>query len=722
MNSIVKKILKALIYALPAVSLVVADGMYFPFITGKSFLFRIAVELCLFLYIGLAFVDKSYRPKWSNILKAFIYFVVVIFIADIFAINQTKAFFSNFERMEGFVLIAHLFAYFVILANVLRDKRDWDRMLYSTTAISIFMTFFAFLQFFGGAVINQSNTRLDGTLGNSAYLATYLVFHIFFLLYLWISNGNKLKGIADSVIYGSSIYILYYLMRIATADDSFNYTKAGGIIFAIALLTIVKMCWLRFSKVFAKYERIHAFGLYVFLILAELVALYYTSTRGGLLGFIGGAIGASIIVIIFEKENKFIKKAAIAILATLFIIVAGFFVVKNTNFVQTDPVLNRFASISFHDTTQARAMIWPMAIKAWEEHPVLGWGQDNFIFAFTKYYVPEMISQEPWFDRAHNAFLDWLVAGGLLGLLGWLLLYVFSFVSIVRSKNFNVPEKAVLLGLFGAFAFQSLFIFDNLTSYMLFVLILALASFGERNLVEETKSKKEELSGATLAMLIGIFLIVMFLINYSAYKQNITLSKSLSSQPGGYTKNLELIEAAINAGPTGRFESLEQMDNIARSVISADGIPDKDKGDFALHTFNAFGAYNKDNPDDIRGVLTLGTFLTDIGLYADGIPLLEQARTMSPKKQQIYYSLAKAYLIKFNREKNKDDQDKAVAYLKQAYEFDPQMAEPRSLYLNTLVAIDRLSEASALLATIPDPKINLDKNTVDMLVGKGLLK
>ena len=52
--------------------------------------------------------------------------------------------------------------------------------------------------------------------------------------------------------------------------------------------------------------------------------------------------------------------------------------------------------------------------------------KDTFNYLFNENYNPKMWAHEQWFDRAHNVFLDWLVATGLLGLGFYLLLYFFS--------------------------------------------------------------------------------------------------------------------------------------------------------------------------------------------------------------------------------------------------------------------------------------------------------
>ncbi|MCX6787595.1 MAG: hypothetical protein NT108_00295, partial [Candidatus Kaiserbacteria bacterium] len=92
------------LFLIPLTPLLVADSFFFPFITGKAFYFRILVEIAVAAWAVLAFLDKEYRPRFSLIGAAVVGFVVWMFIADAFALNAAKAFWSNFERMEGWVL------------------------------------------------------------------------------------------------------------------------------------------------------------------------------------------------------------------------------------------------------------------------------------------------------------------------------------------------------------------------------------------------------------------------------------------------------------------------------------------------------------------------------------------------------------------------------------------------------------------------------------------
>ena len=54
-----------LIFIIPFIPLYVANSMFFPFITGKAFAFRILVEIIFALWLALMLYDKKYAPKFS---------------------------------------------------------------------------------------------------------------------------------------------------------------------------------------------------------------------------------------------------------------------------------------------------------------------------------------------------------------------------------------------------------------------------------------------------------------------------------------------------------------------------------------------------------------------------------------------------------------------------------------------------------------------------------
>ena len=97
------------IFLVPFISLYVANQMFFPFITGKNFAFRIIVEVIFAAWVILALYEPLYRPKFSWIAAGFVSLIGVMAVANALGEFPLKSFWSNFERMEGYVTLVHVF-------------------------------------------------------------------------------------------------------------------------------------------------------------------------------------------------------------------------------------------------------------------------------------------------------------------------------------------------------------------------------------------------------------------------------------------------------------------------------------------------------------------------------------------------------------------------------------------------------------------------------------
>jgi hypothetical protein len=117
----------AALFAIPFIPLYIANGLFFPFITGKGFLFRILVEIASVAWLVLALADKKYRPRFSWILVLYGAFAAWMFVADVCALNPHKAFWSNLERMDGYVTLIHAFLLFVVAGGILGPLKLWRK-------------------------------------------------------------------------------------------------------------------------------------------------------------------------------------------------------------------------------------------------------------------------------------------------------------------------------------------------------------------------------------------------------------------------------------------------------------------------------------------------------------------------------------------------------------------------------------------------------------------
>ena len=183
-------IVKIGFFVIPFLPLYISTSMLFPFITGKNFAFRIITEAVFVFWVWLAMVHPQYRPKLTFLFKAVTVFVGLVFLADIFGPNVYRSLFSNYERMEGFMMLGHLYLYYVMLVSVFR-KRDWMIFFHSTLVASLLVSYVGLRQKMGLQVSMQGGFRVDSTIGNPTYLAAYLLFHLCILLILMHAFRKK---------------------------------------------------------------------------------------------------------------------------------------------------------------------------------------------------------------------------------------------------------------------------------------------------------------------------------------------------------------------------------------------------------------------------------------------------------------------------------------------------------------------------------------------------
>ena len=193
------------LFAVPFLTLYVANDLFFPFITGKNFWFRIIVDFTLIAWILLALYDSSYRPKFSWIAAGFAGLLVVMFFANLFGVHPNSSFWSNFERMDGYVSLVHTFLYMLVLGSVLTTTKTWNYLLNTSLIVAGYVALYGLAPYAG---VIPGGGRIDSTLGNAAYMAIYMLFHIFIALWLLISSPQ----VWQKVVYGLSIPVLTFVL------------------------------------------------------------------------------------------------------------------------------------------------------------------------------------------------------------------------------------------------------------------------------------------------------------------------------------------------------------------------------------------------------------------------------------------------------------------------------------------------------------------------------
>lgn len=633
---------------MPFIPLIITSSMYFPFITGKNFAFRVLVEIIIGIWAILAVRDPKYRPKFSLISWSILIFVAIIALADAFGVYPYKSFWSNYERMEGLVTLIHLLGLFFAASSVLNTEKMWSKFFHTSIGVSVILGIYGLFQLFGAITINQGGVRVDGTLGNATYLAIYMLLHIFLTVFFLVRR-NYIKKTAGEFL-----------------SDYANY-------------------------------------IYGSIIILQTVILYYTASRGPIFGLIGGIFISSILVVIFEKERWGIRKIALFVLVAIVAISGLFIVVRDSDFVRGSQVLARFSDISVGEkTTRSRFMVWNMAYQGFKERPILGWGQENFNYVFNKYYNPKMYDQEQWFDRTHNVFFDWLIAGGALGILSYFSIFFAVIYSFWKrnSSNFSVAEKSILTGLLFGYFFQNLFVFDNVTSYILFFSVIAYTHSRKVSQSVNAFTKEGVLINSSIAnwffvpAILALTLFSFYFFNYKAYFASRALIEAITPYSEGVTKNLEFFKKALAYGSFGDSEIREQLVQTAVKIAKSDASPETKQTFFDL-VVNEMKRQLAKTPNDARYHLFTGSMLTAFKQYDQGFQGLKKASELSPAKQTIKFELI-GNLVDSGKTAD------ALKLAKETFELETSFNQSRIIYAVVAIYGKNNKLADELLAPIQD--------------------
>lgn len=581
MTPIARWITLIALFAIPFIPLYVSNTLFFPFITGKAFAFRILVEIGFVSYLVLAASDARYRPKFSWVLASFAALVAWMAVANVFGVLPMKAFWSNFERMDGWVTLIHLFALFVMAASVLQVEKLWRRWWFFFVSIASLVCLYGLVQLGGGAQIDQGGVRLTATLGNAIYLGVYLMFSIFGAAWLAINSRG----------------------------------------------------WTRYA-------------LIGFIALAVLV-LFFTGSRGPLVG-LGAGMGAAAVLWLFLSRNEWKGGAALGVkiaggaLLGMVLLAGSLFLLRNEAFVTSSPFLSRAASVfSLENELGVRKTIWGIALQGVAEDPLTGWGQEGFNQIFNKYYEPSLYQQEPWFDRAHNMYIDWLVAGGIPAATLFVALLVLVVVALLRAPELSRAERVFLTSAVIAYAVQALVVFDNLFSYVPFVMLLALAHASQARTVPQINRvpelRGEAAQGGALAVGAVVAAVLVWTVNVPGIQAAHHVVYALSPAPNVKT-NLDLFESALADGSFASQEIREQMASFAAQVANEEAVPEELRTTFVSRAVEEMAKEVEASPNDARLRVQYSKALESMDAQEESLTQLDAAIALSPRKQVLHLS------------------------------------------------------------------------------------
>lgn len=432
-----------------------------------------------------------------------------------------------------------------------------------------------------------------------------------------------------------------------------------------------------------------------------LATIFLTQTRGALLAAIAALPVMAIIYFFISRNRK--ARIWISVLAVFMLLSAGtgYFIFQNKSAQIAYPRVARLFSISLQDTTTStRLMAWRIAWNGWKERPALGWGPENFINTFDKYYDPGFLKYsfaETVWERPHNYFLEIMNNNGLGGAAAYLAIFLWVLRKLFLAAK-GAPESKkqiffiILSGGWTAYFIQGLFAFETSNSLQLWFLFSAFAVYA---------------AGAEFFQKINIPFIKIRTLGYGLIILSLlAVSYNLRIFRGGAAS-----AAAIDAGQMG---SAYQWQKAAVEVLKGDSFQKWDQAVLLIKDLNDLdsrGLVDSDllkatlpalpqiieariekDPDSAQLRFWLAQYYALAGEYVDNTyyrqadDLLAAAAQISPGNQKIVLVRAKNELLQ-------DHTDEAIKILRELINRNPDYPEPHWFLGLALANQEKIDEA-----------------------------
>lgn len=415
-EQILLKVTRLFLFAAIASPLITSIKFFLPYVIPAVIFFQICVTLALICFCLLNIISKSYTPPINKFTTAITLFFVLQGILLFASIEPFRSFIGGPERMGGLWTLLHYYAFFIIATAVFTAKHVKTILAFSLI-VSLIVSLRYFI-FFSGP---QGDTDMNRyALGNPGFLGNYLVFHLFFALWLFLTSKTREIKIA---------LIVYLLLQSAV--------------------------------------------------------IFHAGNRASLLGW---AVFIGLTGFYFVFRHPKIRIITIGIITVFVLTFTTLIVFKNSQFVKDRYYLWKATNWSLNDTTiQRRFTLWEIALKGIAEKPIFGWGKENIYRVFDKYYNPAIYvisSKEQWIDRAHNVFLDELIAGGTINVIAEI--FLFYLLIVLFKRLFRQSEEQKLFAYMGIGFIVSLFVQGAFTlSTMGIYLPLFIVFFATVNMISD---------------------------------------------------------------------------------------------------------------------------------------------------------------------------------------------------------------------------------------------
>lgn len=327
---------------------------------------------------------------------------IIYVISTLLSVAPNISIWGSYQRMQGFYSTIAYIILFTVLAANLRRRAQIERILTVVAVTSLPMATYGILQRYkldplpwGGDTIE----RVTGHAGNAIFLGAYLI-------------------MASMIV----------LSRVVTAFRAVM-TGTGSLVLPTLRAAI-----------------------YIFIFALNLVAIWFTQSRGPQLGLLAGLFFFFVLMALHYRVRWLVlTTVGLGLAAGAFLVVLNLPNTPLASLAQTrgfDRLARVFDEIQGRTGTgQVRVLIWTGVVQMMTPHepleypdgstdiwnpirPLVGYGPEAMLIAYNRFYPPDLGKLEarnasP--DRSHNETFDALAFTGVLGLLAQFGLFVSLF-------------------------------------------------------------------------------------------------------------------------------------------------------------------------------------------------------------------------------------------------------------------------------------------------------
>jgi len=492
-NKKISKILCWILLAPAILPLIYIDGLLYPYVTPKALLLRGLGIIAIAIFSYLALSGQSFY--WGRLRQKISWMpgilLVVSYITSWLGVDFFHSFWSTFDRGDGLLTLSIVMVFFYLVL-LFADLKFFSKLLKIVALAGTFVAVYAFLQ----------------------WLQLSTDFSIPFIE----DPRGRLGG-----TFGSAAFLAGYL---------------GMTVFAT--LASAK----EYGKKWSKFMYLAA--------ILQVSVIFLTATRGTILALLFTGLMA-LIYFAFKKGKYRLKNLARISLAVLVIFIGVFFMFRTQLSKSSFEPVRRIASISAEDSTvSSRLFVWEKVFKEAIKSPIIGYGAENINILFNRAYDPDEITEQ-WFDRSHNAFLDYFVQYGIVGFL--LYLGIIFSLGFAGWKMWGSGDKRgiYIIGMATTYAIQNFFVFDTaMTLWTLFVfLAVALVVSSNENSSPLPLFPHSLLVGGGLATIL-LLLLVPVVIN--PMRANLLLAKGYLHHMADVPQAVDLMNQGLALGTYADLE------------------------------------------------------------------------------------------------------------------------------------------------------------------------